>query len=61
MTIRIAACSGGQCAAMEGLEMFMTIPVGAFADPAFSGPQVSVYEERMHAWVAPPAGAEHIH
>lgn len=45
---------------MEGLDAFVMIPVGAFADPAFPGPQVSVYEERMHAWVAPPAGAEHI-
>jgi hypothetical protein len=46
--------------AIDGLETFVMIPVGAFADPTFPGPQVSVYEERMHAWVAPPAGAEHI-
>lgn len=45
---------------VEGLETFVMIPVGAFADPAFPGPQVSVYEERMHTWVAPPAGAEHV-
>jgi hypothetical protein len=44
----------------DGLETYVMIPVGAFADPAFPGPQVSVYEERMHSWVAPPAGAEHI-
>jgi len=36
-----------------------SIIVGAFADPAFSAPAVSVYEERMHRWVVPPAGAEH--
>ncbi|MGH8855531.1 MAG: GFA family protein [Telluria sp.] len=43
-----------------GQEAFVGIPVGAFADPDFPAPTVSVYEERMHAWVVPPAGAEHI-
>jgi len=38
---------------------FLAIPVGAFADPGFPAPTVSVYEERMHAWVVPPPGAEH--
>lgn len=45
--------------AAEGLEAWITIPVGTFADPAFPAPGVSVYEERMHGWVVPPAGAEH--
>lgn len=45
---------------MEALEAWVAIPVGAFADPAFPGPTVSVYEERMHGWVQPPADAEHI-
>lgn len=45
---------------MEGLDAFVAIPVGAFADPAFPAPTVSVYETRMHGWVVPPAGAEHI-
>lgn len=44
----------------EGMEEFIAIPVGAFADPAFPAPTVSVYEERKHAWVLPPAEAEHI-
>ncbi|KNZ31938.1 MAG: aldehyde-activating protein [Methylibium sp. NZG] len=44
----------------EGLEAFVAIPVGAFADPHFPSPQVSVYEDRMHAWVVPPAEAQHI-
>ena len=43
----------------EGLDDFVTIPVGAFADPDFPAPTVSVYEERMHAWVLPPSDAEH--
>ncbi|QND84805.1 Aldehyde-activating protein [Chromobacterium vaccinii] len=43
----------------EGLEAFVAIPVGAFADPSFPAPSVSVYEERKHGWVAVPEGAEH--
>jgi len=43
----------------EGLEDFVAIPVGAFADPAFPTPRVSVYEARKHAWVLPPPDAEH--
>jgi hypothetical protein len=42
------------------LEEYLAIPVGAFADPSFPTPSVSVYEERMHGWVVPPADAEHI-
>ena len=44
----------------EGLEDYVIIPVGAFADPGFPAPTVSVYEERMHRWVVPPPDAEHI-
>lgn len=44
----------------EGTEEYLAIPVGAFADPSFPAPSVSVYEERMHAWVVPPADAQHI-
>lgn len=45
---------------LEGLEAFVAIPVGAFADPGFPAPAVSVYEDRKHRWVIPPALAEHI-
>ncbi len=44
---------------IEALPQFLAIPVGAFADPGFPAPSVSVYETRMHAWVVPPAQAEH--
>lgn len=44
----------------EGMEDFLVVPVGAFADPSFPAPRVSVYEARKHQWVVPPAGAEHI-
>ena len=38
---------------------FQAVPVGAFADPGFTPPTVSVYESRRHAWVNVPEGAEH--
>ncbi|MES2321895.1 MAG: GFA family protein [Pseudomonadota bacterium] len=42
------------------LSGFIGIPVGAFADPGFPSPQVSVYEGRKHQWIVPPPEAEHI-
>lgn len=33
---------------------FVAVPVGAFADPAFPSPSVSVYGELAHAWVSLP-------
>lgn len=45
---------------MLGQQAFLGIPAGAFADPGFPAPTVSVYEERMHHWVIPPPEAEHI-
>lgn len=44
----------------EALPEYIGIPVGAFADPGFPAPGISVYEERMHSWVVPPPEAEHI-
>jgi hypothetical protein len=43
-----------------GLPGYTAVPVGAFAEPGFPAPTVSVYEGRMHGWVLPPASAEHI-
>ncbi|MEZ5773772.1 MAG: GFA family protein [Hyphomicrobiaceae bacterium] len=34
----------------------VAVPVGAFADPEFPGPRVSVYESRRHGWVRDPDG-----
>ena len=39
---------------------FVVIAVGAFADPSFPAPKVSVWEERRHSWVQMPEGIEHI-
>lgn len=38
----------------------VAIPVGAFADPGFPPPRVSVYEERQHPWVRLADGIEHL-
>ncbi|MFO1415173.1 MAG: GFA family protein [Burkholderiales bacterium] len=39
---------------------WIAIPVGAFADPAFPPPTISVYEARRHAWASVPGDAEHL-
>jgi hypothetical protein len=44
----------------EGMPEYVVIPVGAFADPGFPPPSISLYEDRMHNWVVPPRDAEHI-
>lgn len=37
----------------------IAIAVGAFADPTFPSPKISVYETRRHAWAGIPADVEH--
>ena len=53
-------CSATVWYAMSGMDGFIAIPVGAFADPGFPGPALSIYEDRMHAWVVMPEGIAHI-
>ncbi|NLX56177.1 MAG: GFA family protein [Planctomycetaceae bacterium] len=43
---------------IEAQPELVAIPIGAFADPEFSPPFVSVYEERMHRWLQLPEGIE---
>jgi hypothetical protein len=38
----------------------IAVAVGAFADPHFPVPRISVYERRRHSWVSVPADAEHL-
>ena len=52
-------CGGTLYYVSAGYEETIAVPVGAFADPTFPAPTVSVYEGRMHAWVAMPADMEH--
>jgi hypothetical protein len=41
----------------DGLEdRHVSVAVGAFADPSFPVPTVSVYDSRRHPWVLLPAG-----
>jgi len=40
----------------EGSDGSVSVAVGAFADPTFPAPQVSVYDCRRHAWVNLPLG-----
>jgi hypothetical protein len=37
----------------------VAVAVGAFADPGFPPPTVSVYEERRHPWLVVPEDIEH--
>jgi hypothetical protein len=46
------ACGGTVWYRIERRPGVVSIPVGAFADPAFPEPRVSVREERRHPWVA---------
>ncbi|MEZ0472580.1 GFA family protein [Luteimonas salinilitoris] len=47
---------------LEDAPDLIAVPVGAFADPGFPAPWVSVYETRRHPWLAfaEEAGVEHI-
>ncbi len=38
----------------------IAVAVGAFADPTFPRPGVSLYEGKRHPWVGIPAEAEHL-
>jgi hypothetical protein len=44
---------------LESAPDVIAVPVGAFADPGFPEPGVSVWERRKHGWVIPPPHAEH--
>jgi hypothetical protein len=39
----------------DNMPGMITVPVGAFADPTFPPPQVSVYGVRRHPWTTMPA------
>ncbi len=42
----------------EGDTSKVSVAVGAFADPGFSAPRVSVYDCRRHSWVQLPQGIQ---
>ena len=41
-----------------GRDGSVSVAVGAFADPTFPAPTVSVYDSRRHRWVQLPEGAK---
>lgn len=43
----------------EENEDLIAVPIGAFADPTFPSPTISVFESRKHPWVGLPDGIEH--
>jgi hypothetical protein len=43
-------CGSTVCWEATGVPGFVTVAVGAFADPSFPPPYVSVYGERQHPW-----------
>jgi hypothetical protein len=42
----------------EGNTESVSVAVGAFADPTFPAPRVSVYDSRRHPWVKLPKGTQ---
>ena len=45
----------------EGTHRTVSVAVGAFADPHFAAPAVSVYDSRRHPWVGLPPGIRVFH
>jgi hypothetical protein len=54
------ACGATVFYRLDAYPGVVAIPVGAFADPGFPAPRVSVYEERRHPWVEIPGDVEHL-
>jgi hypothetical protein len=48
-------CGSTVCWEANGVPGFVTVAVGAFADPSFPPPHVSVDEERQHPWTLAPS------
>jgi hypothetical protein len=53
-------CGGTLCWEAEARPGRIGIAVGMFGDPGFPAPARSVYEERMHPWLAFNVELEHI-
>lgn len=53
-------CGSTVCWEIESLPGFVAVALGAFADPSFPPPVISVYEDRRHPWlVLPESITEH--
>ena len=45
---------------IDALPGFVAVALGAFAEPSFAQPTVSVYEARRHPWVTIEGAVEHL-
>jgi len=56
-----AICGATVYYELEKVPGFVGVPVGAFADPTFPAPTISIYEARRHPWVVmPDLAVEHL-
>lgn len=55
-------CGSTICWELAGLAGFVVVALGAFADPSFGAPAISIYEARRHGWarIEPAGDIEHI-
>lgn len=53
-------CGATICWTSDAMPDSIAIPLGAFADPGFSPPTFSVYEDFRHPWTSVPEGAERL-
>ena len=62
ITLRFCPTCGSTVSyALDGLPGFIVVPVGAFADPGFPPPTISIYEARQHRWaLAADLAVEHL-
>ena len=52
-------CGATVCWTLDAAPDAYGIPVGAFNDPSFPAPSISIWEKSMYSWVPPLSGVEH--
>jgi hypothetical protein len=52
---RCRTCGATVYYTSDAMPDMVAVPVGAFADPSFPAPRVSVYNTRRHPWAVMPA------
>jgi hypothetical protein len=53
------ACGATVYYRLDSAPDLIAVPIGAFADPGFPPPTISVYESRRHPWVSVEHAVEH--
>ena len=53
-------CGSTVFLAMGAVPGVIVVAIGAFADPGFPAPGISVWESRKHPWVSLPEEIEHL-